>query len=169
MNYTIIGQDGKKYGPASADQIRQWAAQGRAESRTPVFVEGAADWTFLGLLPEFAALFSGPPPVIMALKGGSAQVTAQVTHTNPLAVWGLICGILAWTLCCCLPFNVLGLIFSIVALVQIQSSHEAQEGRGFAIAGIILSATNLLWCGGLAVIKFATDNNGDMARYLNQN
>jgi hypothetical protein len=165
MNYTIIGQDGKKYGPAAAEQVRQWVAQGRAESRTPVFVEGAADWTFLGLLPEFAALFSGPPPVITTLKAGAAPVL----HTNALAIWGLICGILAWTLCCCLPFNLLGLIFSIIALVQIQSSREAQEGRGFAIAGIILSATNLLWCTGLGVLKFATDNNGEMARYLNQN
>jgi Domain of unknown function (DUF4190)/GYF domain 2 len=165
MNYTIIGQDGKKYGPAAAEQVRQWVAQGRAESRTPVFVEGAADWTFLGLLPEFAALFSGPPPVITTLKGCGAGVP----HTNALAIWGLICGILAWTLCCCLPFNLLGLIFSIIALVQIQSSREVQEGRGFAIAGIILSATNLLWCAVLAMLKFATDNNADMARYLNQN
>lgn len=165
MNYTIIGQDGKKYGPASAEQVRHWVAQGRAESRTPVFVEGAADWTFLGLLPEFAALFSGPPPVITTLK----PCASAAGNTNGLAIWGLICGILAWTLCCCLPFNLLGLIFSIIALVQIQSSREAQEGRGFAIAGIILSATNLLWCAALAMLKFATDNNADMARYLNQN
>jgi hypothetical protein len=64
MNYTIIGQDGKKYGPASAEQIRQWIAEGRAENRTPVFVEGMADWTFLGLRLEFAANISGAPPVI---------------------------------------------------------------------------------------------------------
>jgi hypothetical protein len=37
MNYKIIGTDGKTYGPASAEQIRQWLAQGRVDSRTAVF------------------------------------------------------------------------------------------------------------------------------------
>ncbi len=155
MNYTIIGQDGKKYGPASAEQIRQWIAEGRAESRTPVFVEGMADWTFLGLRPEFAANFAGSPPVITPLTG----TPTYLKKTNQMAVWGMVCGILAWTLCCCcLPFNLVGLVLSIIALTQIHSNPNTQEGRGFAIAGIALSATNLLWCLGLTVLNFTTNN-----------
>ena len=169
MNYTIIGQDGKKYGPAGAEQIRQWIAQGRVESRTPVFLAGATDWTFLGLLPEFAAYFSGPPPVIRAAN----ECAGTAAPTNQLATWGLVCGILAWTLCCCcLPLNLLGLVFSIVALVQIHASAGAQEGRGFAIAGLVLSATNLLWCAGLTLMNFATGftaNNADFMQHLNPN
>jgi len=151
MNYTIIGQDGKRYGPAQAEHIRQWIAARRVESRTPVFVEGAADWTFVGLLPEFASLFSGSPPVI------TANAPAQVPHTNTLAIWGLICGILTWTLCCCcVPFNIIGLVFSIIALVQIQNHPGVQEGRGFAIAGLVLSATNLLWWFALTILNLLT-------------
>ena len=51
------------------------------------------------------------------------------------------------TLCLCcggIPFNILGLIFSIIALVQINDNPQLHEGRGLAIAGIILSAVSLL-------------------------
>src|SRR5258706_327402 len=63
--YKIIGIDGQQYGPVSANQIRQWIAEGRIEHQTPVFVDGAKDWNFTGLLPEFAGLFAGgtPPPM----------------------------------------------------------------------------------------------------------
>lgn len=156
MNYTIIGNDGKKYGPVNAEQIRTWITQNRVESRTLVFVEGANDWTFVGLLPEFAGAFSGTPPALKSLKPGAPPVSS----TNSLAVAGLVCGILSWTLCCCcLPFNLVGLVLSIIALVQINAHPATQEGRGLAIAGLILSATNLLWSFGLTLLSLATNPN----------
>jgi hypothetical protein len=153
MNYTIVGNDGKTYGPVAAEQIRQWIAQKRVESRTPVFVAGTVDWTYLGLLPEFAPQFSETPPPLAAITPG----LTTVPRPNQLATWGLICGILAWTFCCCcIPFNLLGLVFSIIALVQINAHPDAQAGRGQAIAGLALSATNLLWCGGLTLFNLVT-------------
>lgn len=152
MNYKIVGHDGKTYGPVGAEQIRSWISQGRVDSRTAVMLEGAGDWTFVGLLPEFAAAFGATPPPIGALAPGVAL------RTNPFATWSLICGILAWTCCCCcVPFNLLGLTFGIIALVQIASSAVPQEGRSLAIAGLILSGTNLLWCAGWAMFNFATN------------
>ncbi len=64
--YKIIGDNGQEYGPATSEQIRQWIAEGRIESRTPVFVDGAKDWNFIGLLPEFTGCFpaSATPPTI---------------------------------------------------------------------------------------------------------
>ncbi len=154
MNYKIIGNDGKTYGPTNADQIRLWIAQGRVDNRTAVLVENAGDWTFVGLLPEFAAAFGVTPPPIGALKPGMASVL----KTNELATWSLICGVLAWTCCCCcLPLNLLGLVFGIIALVQISSSPIPQEGRSLAIAGLVLSATNLLWCLGWSVFDVANN------------
>jgi hypothetical protein len=141
--YKIIGTDGKEYGPLSSDQIRRWIAENRVERQTPVFVEGAKDWNFLGLLPEFAGYFSGAapitPPVIIP--------PGQPRKTHSFATAGLVCGILSVTLCACcggFPFNVLGLIFSIIALLQINESPQLFEGRGLAIAGIILSAVSFL-------------------------
>ena len=61
---------------------------------------------------------------------------------------GLVCGILAWVLfcCCCdgFPFNLLGLIFSLIGLSQINRHPELYEGRGAAIAGLVLSIFSLL-------------------------
>jgi hypothetical protein len=154
MNYKIIGHDGKTYGPVNADQIRLWIAQGRVDSRTAVLVEAAGDWTFVGLLPEFVPAFGSTPPPISSLN---PAVTVH-RKTNAFATWSLIFGVLAWTCCCCcVPFNLLGLVFGIIALAQISSSATPQEGRSLAIAGLILSATNLLWCFGLTAFNLASN------------
>jgi hypothetical protein len=57
--YKILGGDGKEYGPISADTVRQWVNEGRANAETQVQPEGAG-WIALGQLPEFAALFAAP-------------------------------------------------------------------------------------------------------------
>jgi hypothetical protein len=154
MNYKIIGNDGKTYGPNSAEKIRIWIAQGRIESRTPVFVEGAADWTFVGLLPEFAGKFGAAPQTI-----SPPPAAASPQKTNACALWSLICGILSWMTCCCccLPFNLVGLILGIVALAQLSSRREMEDGRTFAIVGLVLSAASLLLGMGWAIFSFATD------------
>jgi hypothetical protein len=147
MNYRIIGADGKMYGPAGLEQIRQWLAEGRADRRTPVWREGASEWTYLGLLPELAAAFAAAPPAI----GAAAPGAAPARGTNGFATAGLVCALLAWTCCCCgQPFGLLGLIFSLIALAQINSQSPPQEGRWLAIAGLVLSAINLLF--GLAAL-----------------
>jgi hypothetical protein len=135
--YKIIGEDGKEYGPVSGGQLRQWIAEGRVESRTPVFVDGAKDWNFAGLLPEFANCFAPAttPAIITA---------GQSPKTNSFATAGLVCSILAWICCCGFPFNLLGLVFSLVALSQISRHPGVYEGRGMAIAGLILSIASLL-------------------------
>jgi hypothetical protein len=148
VNYRIIGADGRQYGPISAGQIRQWIAEGRVDSRTPVFTNGAKDWTFLGLLPEFANYFIATtlPPV---------ATPPQARKTNSFATAGLVCGILSWICCCGFPMNVLGLVFSLVALLQINRHPETHEGRGVAIAGLALSLVNLLLGLGMLVWSFA--------------
>src|SRR5271170_6816406 len=146
--YKIIGQDGKEYGPITAEQLRQWIAENRVERQTPVFTDGAKNWTFIGLLPEFSAHFAGgTPPTITPLQHG-ASTAGQMPKTNSFATAGLIFGILSVTfVCCCggFPFNVLGLIFSIIALVQISERPELHAGRSLAIAGLILSTASFLF------------------------
>ena len=149
--YRIIGTDGKTYGPVALAQVRQWIVQGRADSRTPVYVDGASDWTFLGLLPELAGDFAGTPPSIGVIR----PVATAARGTNGFATAGLICGLLAWTCCCCLPFNLLGIVFSIIALVQINSQAEPQEGRTSAIVGLVLSGANLLFSFGFGLLQLA--------------
>lgn len=138
--YKIVGNDGKTYGPATAEQLLGWIKQGRMESRTPVLPEGAAEWTFAGLLPEFAREFSGPPPVIVPPK----MAPNPPQTTNGFATAGFVCGLISCICCCGCPFNVLGLVFSIIAMVQINGQAQKQEGWGLALAGLILSGLSLL-------------------------
>jgi hypothetical protein len=141
--YTIVGHDGKNYGPVDVAQLRAWLQQKRVDSRTPVFVAGAADWTFLGLLPEFQPDFFTPPPVIAPPKP-SAPPAANVP-TNSMAMWGFVLSLLAWCICCCFPLSLLGLVFSIIGLTQVNASNDTQGGKALAIAGICLAAAHLLW------------------------
>jgi hypothetical protein len=101
--YKIIGTDGKEYGPITADQLRQWIAEGRANSQTQVLPEGAATWTTVGQLPEFAAAAPGPAPItpiqptlqpatadqvngpaigliLVAILGALAQIASLIMH-----------------------------------------------------------------------------------------
>jgi hypothetical protein len=152
--YKIIGADGKEYGPVAAGQLRQWVAEGRANAQTPALAPGAQEWRPLGALAEFAGLFVPfSPPVISPLPGILAPAAPR--KTNSFAVWGLICGILSVTCCCGCPFNLLGLVFSLVGLSQINRHPELYEGRGQALAGLILSAASLLLGFGLALFHLA--------------
>jgi hypothetical protein len=150
--YKIVGNDGKVYGPVNAEKIREWLAQGRVESRTPVLPEGAAEWTIVGLLPEFARADGSPPPVMTPAR--IAPLPAA-SGTNGFATAGFICGLISLTCCCGCPFNLLGLIFSIVALVQINGQTQKQAGWGLALAGLICSAVSLLLSVGLGIFQLA--------------
>jgi Domain of unknown function (DUF4190)/GYF domain 2 len=145
--YKVIGNDGKTYGPVNAATIREWLAAGRLEYRTPVLPEGATEWTYLGLLPEFTRESSGPPPVITPPN--------RSHRTNGYATAGFVCGLLSLTCCCGCPFNILGLIFSIVALTQINHQSNKDEGWGLALAGLICSALSLLVALGLGFWRLA--------------
>jgi hypothetical protein len=138
--YKIVGADGRQYGPVSEDQIRRWIVEGRANAQTQVIAEGAMQWKALSACPEFATAF-GPqvPPTAYPLSG------RPVRMTNSFAIWGMILGILA-LVCCCpkLLLGTLGLIFSLIGLSQINARPDLYEGRGFAIAGIVLSVLSLL-------------------------
>ena len=142
--YRILGADGKEYGPVSTEQLRRWITEGRANAETRTRAEGATEWKPLAQLPEFSFLFAtapaSPPPYV------------PVRKTNSCAVTGLVLGILSITggLCCYgLPFNILGLVFSLIGLTQIHNHPETYDGKGMAIAGLMLSILGLLWMLGL--------------------
>jgi hypothetical protein len=71
--YKIIGADQKEYGPSSADEIREWIAEGRANGQTLVQTEGDSEWKPLASFPEFAG----------ALGGAAAPVPAPQSTFSP--------------------------------------------------------------------------------------
>ena len=49
--YYMIGGDGREYGPVSADQIRQWLIEGRANGGTLIRADGETAWVRADLVP----------------------------------------------------------------------------------------------------------------------
>jgi len=140
----IIGQDGRDYGPATTEQVRQWIAEGRVDSQTLLLKEGSTEWTRVGPQPEFAGCFAaavGPP---------------RGSKTNANALAGMVFGVLSVTCCCCFPFGIVGLIFSLIGLSQIRANPEGQSGRGLALAGVVLSALSLALSAGALLFNLAT-------------
>jgi hypothetical protein len=104
--YRIVGADGREYGPISADQLRQWIAEGRANAQTKVLLEGTTEWKSLGEFPEFfpsgapaaAPISPGtippPPPPMPAYTpvGGPAsdQVSGPAIGLMVVAIIGFI-------------------------------------------------------------------------------
>lgn len=65
--YKIIGGDGREYGPVSAEQIRQWVRESRANADTRACAEGTTEWRPLRDFPEFADLW--PPLPSLEVPG----------------------------------------------------------------------------------------------------
>jgi hypothetical protein len=112
--YKIIGADGQQYGPVSAEQLRQWIVEGRANAQTLIQAEGGADWKPLGQYPEFATPPIGttqPPPV-------AGQPRPQVPNYLAPAI---LC-----TIFCCLPFGIPAIVFA----AQVNSKLQAGDMHG---------------------------------------
>lgn len=106
--YRIIGADGKEYGPITAEQVRQWVAEGRANAQTKVLPEGATEWRALAEFPELAA--AAPiVPLQPAYQPGLASATDQV---NGPAIGLIITAVLGFLVqLAALLINVLGVSF----------------------------------------------------------
>jgi hypothetical protein len=72
--YKIIGADREEYGPVSADQIRAWLSEGRADGRTMAQAAGSTDWKPLSAFPEFEAAAS---------RAGESRTNAPPLVTGP--------------------------------------------------------------------------------------
>jgi hypothetical protein len=168
--YRIIGADGREYGPISAEQLRQWIGENRANATTRVLVEGATEWKALGTLPEFSPLFTiTARPVTASAPAPFPTTTTFGAANSGMALTGMILGILSVVTvvpcCCCygMPFNILGLIFSIIGLIQINTNPERYTGKGIAITGIVLSLISLFFAV-LWLIFFGVTENWDQMR-----
>jgi hypothetical protein len=76
--YTIIGGDGREYGPVPADQVRTWISSGRADMNTRARELGSDEWRPLGDIPEFAGgPRRTPAPPVMAPEPGDARALAD--------------------------------------------------------------------------------------------
>lgn len=159
--YTIIDQNNEHHGPVDEETIRQWISEGRVGPQTLIRKNDSSSSLYGGndeenfqttaSFPEFADEVSGgEPPPIAPIGSAVSPHQLPTQGTNGMAITGMVIGILSiLTLYPCfgLPFNILGTIFSYVALGQIKKNPQ-QDGHGMAVAGLACSLISL----GLAVI-----------------
>jgi hypothetical protein len=134
--YTIIGGDGKEYGPVSTEQLRQWIAEGRVNAHTQAQVEGGAGWQPLTAFPEFADLLGAsqpsPVPVVPPLPATPPLRTPAKEISNYL-IPSILC-----TVFCCLPTGIAAIVFA----AQVNNRLRAGD-----LAGAVGSSNKAkLWC-----------------------
>ena len=134
--YKIIGANQAEYGPISADQLRQWIAEGRVNGQTPVQAEGDAAWRPLSTFPEFAA--SLPPATPAAPLRAQGTAPAGISPTVPPTVPNYLVQAILCTLCCCLPFGIVAIVYA----AQVNSKLQAGDYPGAQAS----SKNAKMWC-----------------------
>jgi TM2 domain-containing membrane protein YozV len=87
--YKIVGVDGQQYGPVSAEELRRWIADKRANAQTLVQAEGSPEWKPLGAFSEFASELKAGPPLIAPLP---STVASRASNKIPAGVCGILLG-----------------------------------------------------------------------------
>lgn len=144
MEYLIVGPDGKEYGPANMDVVKQWVAQNRIFPNTPMKNFASGQLTTAGEIP---GLFQAPStaPTIAPPPGPFSQPpTAPVKSSFVTTVDGLekkeLWGVIARCAAALIMFFVLhgfGLVFAGYAVVY---AFQAQmRGSRYGIIAIVMS------------------------------
>jgi hypothetical protein len=85
--FTVIGGDGREYGPIEAEQIRAWIAEGRINADTKVRPSGSDDWKRVAEVTEFADALQAiaRPAVVAPPRPGLAHeaLVADVLRAGP--------------------------------------------------------------------------------------
>jgi uncharacterized RDD family membrane protein YckC len=83
--FTILGADGKEYGPVTAGKIHEWIAGGRANLQTRARRDSETEWKTLGDFPEFSQFGTGgaagpapiPPPAAAPVPAPTATLELE--------------------------------------------------------------------------------------------
>ncbi len=140
--YKLLGSDQKEYGPVSAEQLRAWISQGRANAHSKLQAAGSTEWKPLSEFPEFADALAAAGMAAATVTTAHAPAAGASPKTSGMAVTSLVLGCLG-VLSCGITALV-GLVLGIIALVRINKSNGQLRGKSLAIAGIILAAIFLV-------------------------
>ena len=144
--FTILGGDGKEYGPVSTDQLRTWITAGRANLDTRAKLAGDTDWRRLGDIPEFNGTADPTtPPTLVATSTpvGATTVETLVPADRLLRLASAVLDFLISMVCAMPGALVLGTAFLdiVIAVARGQQPDVSQinPGRlliGFALLGL---------------------------------
>ncbi len=148
--FTILGADGKEYGPVTTAKIHEWIAGGRANLQTRARRDGEMEWKTLGDFLEFnqigADVAASPAPAMPPAPAAVAITTLPATSQHPLAGRWLRLGAV-------LVDSVIGLIAALPGAALLLAGgivrRSGQPDVAFMIPGILLLA--FAWIALLAV------------------
>jgi hypothetical protein len=168
-----VGKNGQQTGPFTLDQVKAKYATGEILPTDLMWKEGTADWKAASTFSELAAPAPAPAPAATPSPsfGGPASTPVSTTvlppsasipgamntgyplsgamgpKQNPMAITGMVLGIVSIVMVCCcygFPFNIAGIVFSIIGLNQIKKDPINQLGKPLALTGLILSILSIV-------------------------
>lgn len=80
--FKILGADGKEYGPVTADQIKKWITEGRANRETQAQQTGDSNWRPLAQFADFAEVLGVLPPVVAPPPAALAPAVSVASGTD---------------------------------------------------------------------------------------
>lgn len=120
--YTIIGGDGKQYGPISGADLRKWIAEGRLNAQSMAKAESDAEFRPLSTFPEFADLFGMPAPMpgIAPVLGGVSDGHQAALDKIKVPAIGLIISAILNFLCA---------VWGLIKLPSSAQTYQQIEGQ----------------------------------------
>jgi uncharacterized membrane protein len=137
--YTILGGDGKEYGPATADQIRAWIAGGRADLNTRAKAAGTDEWKTLGEFPEFLAGEPQQEPPRIHLDSADAAFLADALVARAPRLDVISCYERSWRLLLTKFWPLLGAELLVMVVYCVSSVVPyLRMATQFALAGVFM-------------------------------
>ena len=139
MSY-FVQHGGQQLGPLTEAELKAKLASGEIAPTDYVWWEGQADWKMLNQTP--LAVSAGAPiaPAAPTAPAAGQPTPGVALPTSQLAIWALVCGCVS--LFCWLLVSIPAVIIGHMALKDLKKNPE-QQGRGMALAGLILGYITL--------------------------
>jgi hypothetical protein len=129
--YKIIGANQLEYGPVSADQLRQWITEGRADANTQAQLEGTTEWKLMRDFPDFAAYFPPSPPTApFPSPSASAAPVPVFEETGRILALQQVSGPAVGLMVTAAPGFVGSLLFLVISFVG--NTINSMQGGGAA-------------------------------------
>lgn len=154
-----VGRDGHQFGLFTEEEIGQGLQSGRFLTSDLVWREGMPQWKPLAEVFGFAAAVALSAPMVSVSHGGGGGGPAPASYLPPqaayqhvgvgvmpmsgLAIGSMVVGIISLLSFFACPIGVMlglpGVICGHMSLVQIRNSGNQIQGKGMAIAGLIMN------------------------------
>ena len=125
--------------PEAASSIEEATAKAIDEKETSNIISASPDTSMASNVKPEPEKEQTPPPVYQNVNNTYVQVTPPPSNTTALV--GLISSLVSLVLCA----GTLGLVSLIISIVGAVNVKKTGTGKGFAIAGIIISAVQILF------------------------